>query len=330
LGVHHHDPQDDGFTVQALEAGLTLAPSEQFSLFGVGTLHWDKEEKWSAEFEEGYFQLKELSGVLAPLEVRGGKYLNRFGLTNHRHAHSWQFLDQAVPLGRYLGEEGLVTEGGELNWKMPWSSLAEEATLTVSYGKAPQHSHEEHGEEEAEEEEEQFHGEDAGFAKEFFSANLTQRFQPTDFQLYRLGASIAHGENLLGGDTTLYGVHGEIEWREKGLQSGGKYVRVASEFIFRKFDSPEASAKDWGNTTQLIYGSESHIGPVEAGIRFDYVSGEAAAELEERWRISPVLTWYLNSARQAHLRLQYNYDRGEEFGTSHGIWAQVGFNWSGH
>jgi ABC-type transport system substrate-binding protein len=68
---------------------------------------------------------------------------------------------------------------------------------------------------------------------------------------------------------------------------------------------------------------------MEIGLRAEYVQGIDRAGQEERLRISPGLTWYLNDARSAYTRMQYNYDDGAESGESHGFWVQFGLNWGG-
>ena len=51
--------------------------------------------------------------------------------------------------------------------------------------------------------------------------------------------------------------------------------------------------------------------------------------LDERWRLSPALTTYLNPQRTIQARLQYNYDYSERYGSENSIWFQIGVLWSG-
>ncbi len=66
-----------------------------------------------------------------------------------------------------------------------------------------------------------------------------------------------------------------------------------------------------------------------SALRGDYVSGIGAAGLDERFRVSPAVTYYLNRNRTMYLRAQYNYDHGSDFGNASSVWAQVGINWGG-
>jgi hypothetical protein len=104
---------------------------------------------------------------------------------------------------------------------------------------------------------------------------------------------------------------------------------------------------DYGFYSQLLYGFRK--GWV-AGLRFDYVAGERAdyesAGLlisdnagggtpagrdplrNQRWRISPNLTWY--PSEFSKIRLQYNYDDRRDIGEDHSVWLQFEFLLGAH
>lgn len=112
------------------------------------------------------------------------------------------------------------------------------------------------------------------------------------------------------------------------------------------FLNPEA-VTDYGFYSQLLYGFRK--GWV-AGIRFDYVTGERAdyesAGLRvsdnagggdlagrdplrnQRWRVSPNLTWY--PSEFSKFRLQYNYDDRADIGVDHSVWLQFEFLLGAH
>lgn len=87
-----------------------------------------------------------------------------------------------------------------------------------------------------------------------------------------------------------------------------------------------ANFRDFGFYTSMLYGFNSRF---EAGLRAEYVSGDRAAGLDDRFRLSPGLTYYINDARTLKFRVQYNYDHSNEFGSDHSVWGQVSFNWGG-
>jgi hypothetical protein len=76
----------------------------------------------------------------------------------------------------------------------------------------------------------------------------------------------------------------------------------------------------------LIFGFNDRI---ETGIRAEWVSGLDELGLDNRWRLSPMITWYANPQRTLQTRLQYNCDFSNDFGNEHSIWFQVGTNWGG-
>ena len=120
--IGHHDPRMDEWTVQGFEFGMSGRFGEYFE--GFSTLHvfYDREsESWGNEFEEWFGRIKNLPG---DIELRGGRYLNRFGIHNSQHQHGWDFVDTTLVNGRFLGDDGLYTIGGEVDWKLPvaWNS----------------------------------------------------------------------------------------------------------------------------------------------------------------------------------------------------------------
>jgi hypothetical protein len=104
---------------------------------------------------------------------------------------------------------------------------------------------------------------------------------------------------------------------------------------------------DYGFYSQVLYGFRK--GWV-AGLRFDYLTGETgdyekmgllladnagggtAAGRDplrnQRWRISPNLTWY--PTEFSKLRLQYNYDDRDDIGVDHSVWLQFEFLLGAH
>ncbi len=99
---------------------------------------------------------------------------------------------------------------------------------------------------------------------------------------------------------------------------------------------------DWGFYSELLYGFRK--GWV-AGVRVDYVTGETGDYEKlgltmdgeplgrdplrnERWRLSPNLTWY--PSEFSKIRLQYNYDDRRDIGCDHSVWLQFEFLLGAH
>jgi hypothetical protein len=351
----HHDPAQDGWTIQGFEFGASLRPLDWFEAFSTYHLFLDAEtDEWEGEFEEWFGKIKNLPGGF---ELRGGRYLTRFGLQNSTHLHGWDYVDNNLVNGRFLGDDGLYTIGGEITWTLPvsWTSL-----LSVNVGVAPEHEHE-HGEEHEghEHEEALYEAEGALFTETFVAANWTNQLDYNDFHQFRFGGSGAWGDNEFGKGSQVYGVHFEYLWRENGYESGGSYFRWRTEALLRHSDaisgghdqedehheeehdhhaeaheeehhneagSNRASFTELGLYTMVAYGFENGL---ELGMRGEYVEGVAEAGLDERFRLSPVATYYFNAKRTLYVRAQQNYDHSSDFGDEQSVWMQVGFNWGG-
>ncbi|MBL9115149.1 MAG: hypothetical protein JNJ83_09075 [Verrucomicrobiaceae bacterium] len=378
LAVFHHDPNNNGLTVQGLEFGLSGRYTSWLESFAVMNLSYNEPlGEWQHEFEEYFAKIKNLPGGF---ELRGGRYLNRFGLQNNVHLHGWDWADQYLLAGRFLGEDGMSTTGGEVSWRLPvhWTSL-----ISASVGIAPEHDHAHAGGNHSGEESE-FEAEGALFNDLLTTANWTNVFFYNDFHQFRAGISGAWGDNAWGRQSAIYGVHFEYQWRENGFEPGGDYFRWRTEAMLRRLgavsghlpgeeehhheeehedhaherahhdehgdhdDEEEhdravrrASLTEAAFYTDVRYGWNCGL---ELGLRGEWVQGIDSAGLDERFRISPGITWYVGArnmlsgiqpgtniggGRNLMLRLQYNFDHSNVFGEEHSVWAQVGFNFGG-
>jgi len=326
LAVGHHDPQTD-VTLQALEPALSLRAGDYLEGFASYSAFTDAEGDIDGEWEEAFLKLKNLPGAF---ELRGGRFFNRFGFQNALHSHAWDFVNNNLLNGRILQEGELISDGVEITWNLP---VPVRSALSFSFGVAPEHEEEEHGDGE---EEAAFEEEGGRFIDEIFGAHFVNQFDYNDFHQQRLTLSGAWGDNEFGRTTQLYGIGYEYLWRQNGYEPGGRYFRWRSELAYRRFgavseeEEGEESRRDTfdetGAYSSLIYGLGDHT---EAGLRVGYVSGVADLGADERWRISPNMTFSLNAQRTLYLRLQYDYDNSSDFGSEHSGWAQFGVNWGG-
>jgi hypothetical protein len=351
LGAGHHDPVEDGWTVQGFEIGLSARVNEYFEAFGVYHGYWENESPndYGDSFEEWFGKIKNLPGGF---ELRGGRYLNRFGFHNSTHLHSWDWVDNYLVNGRFLGDDGQSTIGGEVSWTLP---LAWTSVLSVSVGESQveAHGHEEEHEHEHEDHgEAAYEGDGALFGDVLTTANWTNLWNLNDFHQFRGGFSGAWGDNAWSKTTQVYGAHFQYEWRQNGLEPGGAYLRWRTEVLLRNFDAvggahedehehehedeheheeeaQSASLDDWGFYSSLVYGRPVGSGVVEASLRFDWVADLDEAGLSGRRRISPGLTWYANAQRTFFVRGQYNHDRIDGHGSEDSVWVGFGFNWGG-
>lgn len=342
LASGHHDPQREA-TLQCLEPGVSLRAG-MLQGFGTYTGTTDASGNFDFELEEGFLKLVNLP---LGIELRGGQFLNRFGFQNALHNHSWMLVDQNLVNGRFLQEGEMMVIGGEATIDVPLPMMQVSA-ISVAVGGLPKHEHDhehEHGEEA------QFEAEGANFGGTLVTANWVNQYDINDMNRLTGMVSGAWGDNMFGRETQIYGLGFEYHWRENGYGAGGQSMRWRNELMYRHFgavsgelhqheegeeekheheheheESRRASLDEFGLYSTLIYGLNDNW---ETGVRAGWVSGIDEAGLDDRFRLSPNITWYANSTRNLLARLQYNWDHSSEFGNEHSIWFQIGLTFGG-
>ncbi|MFK5921552.1 MAG: hypothetical protein QM496_05190 [Verrucomicrobiota bacterium] len=327
LALGDHDPNNQ-VGVQAIEPSLTLQAGWLQGYINVSGVT-DGSGDFFYGIEEGFLKLVDLP---YGFELRGGQFLNSMGFQNARHNHDWKFVDQTLVNGRFLNEGELFTQGGEIRWKLP---VLEDSQMIVSVGGMPAHSHGEDAHDEGGE----FESEGADFTDTLSGANWVSRFKMDEERTVIATVSGVWGRNKFGRTNQVYGVGFEYLWKQD--VHGGKYLRWRNEAMYRNIkavsghlpgEAPQAGGQkksladfgEFGIYSMLLYGFNEHI---ETGVRGGWVAGIDQMVLEQRFRMSPVITWYLNEKKTLQTRLQYNLDYLSGSGAEHSIWLQIGFNW---
>ncbi len=335
LALGDHDPNNQ-IGLQGLEPSLSLqAGMLQGYVNGSGVTTGSG--GFFFGLEEGFLELVDLP---FGFKLRGGQFLNSVGFQNAVHNHGWKFVDQTLVNGRFLNEGELFSQGGEIAWRLP---VLKDSQIVVSIGGLPAHSH---GEEEHDDGGE-FEAEGANFTDTLSSTNWVNRFEIDGERMLATSVSGVWGRNQYGRRNQVYGAGVEYLWREHRYDEhahGGKFLRWRSEVMYRDVEAlsghlpgeggddhaddagqpGRANFDELGIYSMLVYGFNDHI---EMGARGGWVSGISQMGLEERYRVSPVITWYLNEKRTLQTRLQYNFDYLRGSGAEHSLWLQIGFNW---
>ncbi len=340
LAAGHHDPNREGGTIQGIEIGASLRLPPYIEGFATYNLSYGASKEWEDELEEAFLKLK------CPAdygELRGGRMLTRFGQHNTRHLHSWNSVDMPLVLGRFLGDDGLIIDGGDITGYLPLGDTLLFGAV-FGYGQRPNfHGGHDH-------DDDHDHASHAGVANDnIFTGRLFARYTPTDFFEYTLGVSGLSGEYSSDSlDSHVLGADFSVEWRENGFEPGGRRVNWTTEVLYRSFDAPaemhhdhhghddghddhhghheEARIHDFGESgfyTSLLY---SHNPRLDAHLRLGWVEGIAALHQDERTRISPALTWWITEGRTLYTRLQYNYDNIRGDADEHSVWLQFGIS----
>src|SRR5213075_260039 len=111
-----HDPRQRGFTVQNLEAVFEGKIDPYFRGQANIVLQLDPQGETTIEAEEAYLETMSLP---LNLQVKAGQFFSEFGRLNATHPHSWDFVDQPLVNGRFLGEDGLRNPGARISWLTP-------------------------------------------------------------------------------------------------------------------------------------------------------------------------------------------------------------------
>jgi hypothetical protein len=294
--------------VQAIEPGLSLRLHEHLEGFITGHFSYGEEEGWEEELEEGFGKVMKLPGGL---ELRGGRMLNRFGERNAKHRHAWNTIDQHLVIERFLGPDGLKTDGAELTGYLPGTL---DAAWTLSLGEVPESPHD-HGEEPS-----------MQWVDELITGNLVMSVNRDDFHRFRFSSSFALGDNTLAERTRIAGLGVQYLWRENGLEAGGRQLRWMSEGMVRDFSSADEAfpaAHDFGFYTELTYTTPRHV---DCGLRLGFVEAFA---FEQHVRVSPYLRVPLTGFPGLQARLQVNLDELKSTGDAQGIWLQLGYSFGG-
>lgn len=352
-----HDPNTNGFTLQAAELSALGAVDPYFEGFANILFLVDREGETVVELEEAWAQTTSLPWGL---QVRAGQFYTDFGRENQKHVHQQDFVDQPFVIGRMFGGDGQREIGAKVGWltPLPWYSeftfglqncLGE--TMVSFCGEAAEGI-----------------GEFAnvtGDPQDFFdrvvwSARWLNGFDLGDTVSANIGASFVSGPNRTGpgNDTWIAGGDFYMKWQPTRTVKGFPFVSWENEFIYREFEAGDNSAgaevavlKDWGLYSQALYGfSPGWV----AGLRFELGDGtgdsaEGGNETDfsraRRYRASANLTWY--PTEFSKLRLQYNHDWAENlpaagvqdadggFGafaqhTADTVWLQLGISLGAH
>ncbi len=345
LQLGDHDPQKRGFSLRNAEIALDGAVDPYFKGFANIVFKLENNNETAVELEEAFLQSTSLPGNL---QLKAGQFFTAFGRQNPQHPHQWAFVDSPIISTRAFGPDGLRNVGTQLSWLAP-TPFYTELFLGISDGEGgTAHSFRNTGEDDGTGVN-RFAGRATtdrhlrGPQDLLFTPRVVSSFEITDTQTLVGGLSGAFGANDTGphSRTEIYGADIFWKWKPANAQAGFPFVSWQTEAIYRRFGAGadafaptplrSENIKDWGAYSQVLWGFKPRW---VTGIRGDYASGNSDAFDSqdqfrgERYRVSPVLTFY--PSEFSKLRLQYNYDQGEHFGTEHSVWLQLEFLLGAH
>ncbi|TAK08204.1 MAG: hypothetical protein EPO39_04890 [Candidatus Manganitrophaceae bacterium] len=311
-----HDPNQRGFTVQNVELTLSSAVDPYFTGNANIVYQIDKNGESFVELEEAYLTTTSLPWNL---QIKAGQFFTQFGRLNPTHPHAWDFADQPLVNGRFLGPDGLRGPGMQLSYLFPIPIYAEaivaiqnsSGETAFSFRNAPN---------------EELFGRtliDRPVKKVtdmLITPRLVGSVDITETQTVVLGISGAFGPNASGTDTrtAIVGADFFYKWKPLRAESGWPFIAWQTEVMARRYEAgpvddgdpllPEETLRDRGGYTQLLYGFTRRW---VAGLRLDYVAGTGGDPAtdplrDRRFRVSPDTTFY--PSEFSKVRLQYNRD----------------------
>lgn len=314
-----HDPPRAAFSMQAIEPTLLLR-TEHAEAFGNLVVAQDGDGGWDAELEELH-----ASAEFAGVSLKGGQFLARNGIYNNLHGHDLDFVNAPLTGPEFLGEHGLLTRGAELSWSPPF---AVPLTFSTGFGRAVSHDHHGHsGSHPHDDDEEEDHDDDehhdpdegrheSGFAGNVWNMRVSGAWKAGAEDRFIAGSSLATGGNGFGRDTTVAGA--DFTWNHGTPGSGGWSWR--NELMWRQVGTDAGRGHEWGAGSEMMVYAP---GRWDYGLRCGWFEGLPEAGLDSRFRVSPVVTRWLDAGRRIGVRAQYDFDRLGGGEVDHSLWFQL-------
>jgi hypothetical protein len=345
LQLGDHDPQKRGFGLRNAEIALDGAIDPYFTGFANIVLKLDRNNETSIELEESFLQSTALPGNL---QLKAGQYFAAFGRQNAQHPHTWSFVDQPLILTRAFGSDGLRSLGAQLSWLAP-TPFYTEAFLSVMDGQGGTAFSFRNAGEPDPSGVDRYAGRATvarnlrGAGDLLFVPRIASSFDLSDTQTLLVGVSGAFGPNATGPSqrTAVYGADVFWKWKPAVASQGFPYVSWQTEVLQRRFEAgddptavtplPAETLRDTGLYSQIVWG---FVPRWNLGFRADYVTGNTGAFdpndpfRGERYRFSPEITFL--PSEFSKLRLQYNYDHGDAFGSANSAWLRLEFGIGAH
>ena len=320
LEVGDHDPLQRGFNARNLELALDGAVDPYFEGFANIVLKLNNDNETEIEVEEAFLQTTDLP---LGLQLKAGQFFSAFGRINPTHPHTWDFADDPLVHGLFLGSDGLRGVGAQIAWTVPVSWYSQ-FIFGVQNGRGNTG----------------FSFRNPGPDGTFFGRLTTDReargvqdfvwiprwensFDLSPTQTVLGGVSGAFGSNETGANarTQIYGADLLYKWKSAHAEGGFPFVKWQTEAMYRRFEAgrgvdqsfPVAETfHDWGMYSQVVWGFKKGW---TAGLRGDYLRMQDSAftdvlNRQSRSRVSGDLTWY--PTEFSKIRLQYNHDFLEE------------------
>ena len=231
-----HDPNQRGFTVQNLETTFDGAVDPYFKGQANIVMQIDAVGKTRVEVEEAFFQTTSLP---CNLELKGGQYFTAFGRLNPQHPHAWDFADQPIVNGIFLGPDGLRSQGAQISYLLPTSWYSVLMTSVQNSAGETAFSFRNRGDGDI------FFGRMTvdrgvrGVGDLLFTPRWENSVDLDDEQTVLLGTSAAFGPNDTSARSTtqIYGADFYYKWKSSHAHGGFPFVKWQTEAMVRRYEA---------------------------------------------------------------------------------------------
>jgi len=323
LSDYKPDTAKDKFEFEEVETAFQgfIYPEVRADVFLALHKHGAKYEAELCEAKASFLRLSE--GLAAEV----GKIHVNFGKLNKMHTHHRPMIDQPPVLTNFLGEHGLVGQGGTASYLLPLPFyLQAEAGAWQGEG----HEHEASGKTTVVDTagntvEVPIYQESAEFslADKVFTGRLKASFAPTDKSELELGSSLAAG----------HGAHWEEHQDEAKVYGAdltfklwpSSYERWAfqNEYFHLTRTVPAGRLQRDGLYSFLNYRWNKYW---DTGARFDYAEGAFPTQSIER-ALSALVGYHFTETTRALVQYKYRRING---GTVNEGWLQLAFGLGPH
>jgi hypothetical protein len=286
-----HDPSHNGFNLQQVELSFesNVDPYFAFHTFIVF--------KDAVEVEEA---VATTTSLPYNLQLRAGRFLNRFGRLNATHPHSWDFADQPLVIGKFFGEDGNRGIGLEPSVLLPLPWYAEvvgsaiqpdEQATNRSFVGATERNPDR-------------------LRELLYTGALKQFWNLSDDIGLNLGLSGAQGPGFARADKSqVFGSDLYLKWRPISQGIDEMSLSLQAEWVGRHRDWSNRVLNDQGGYAQLVYHYDRRWA---TGIRAERVSGLKSDPLDPAWdspRLRNAAQITYSPTEFSRIRLQENRDR---------------------
>jgi len=335
LQAGSHDPQKNGFTLQALALAIRARLDHHSDAMAGIVSHIKADGQSVVELEQAYIHTKDLPYGLS---VKAGQYFLDFGEENSHHPDDWDFVDVPFLITRLFGGDKLRSQGIQFAWQLPFASRSTlslgasnpsgETATSFLYKKGESmagHT---------------LQARDvSGLNDLLYSLKWSNQFSAnTSTHQIGFGTSVLFGPNATGDstDTQIFGLNFDWAWYGNA-QSQKPRFNWRTEWMLRRYEAGDKNTssheilRDYGIFSQAVWNLDNDWA---LGLRAEFADGNKSNFNDplrnNRKRFSVNVTHPLS--KSVKWRLQYNRDLDDNLNgnNANSVWLQVVFQAGAH